>query len=85
MADHCTVCHRCVKPCPVKIDFGDVSVAMRNFLRKSGKKKFNPGTALGMAFLTAKDPATVKTIRAGLVASATGRSGWATSSASAWA
>lgn len=67
VADHCTVCHRCVKPCPVKIDFGDVSVAMRNFLRKSGKKKFNPGTALGMAFLTAKDPATVKTIRAGLV------------------
>ncbi|QEL57529.1 DUF3683 domain-containing protein [Chromobacterium paludis] len=67
VADHCTVCHRCVKPCPVKIDFGDVSVAMRNFLRKAGKKKFNPGTALGMAFLTAKDPATVKTIRAGLV------------------
>ncbi|OHX13637.1 FAD-linked oxidase [Chromobacterium sphagni] len=67
VADHCTVCHRCVKPCPVKIDFGDVSVAMRNFLRKSGNKKFNPGTALGMAFLTAKDPATIKTIRAGLV------------------
>ncbi|MEN3030798.1 DUF3683 domain-containing protein [Chromobacterium amazonense] len=67
VADHCTVCHRCVKPCPVKIDFGDVSVAMRNFLRKSGQKKFNPGTALGMAFLTAKDPATVKTLRAGLV------------------
>lgn len=67
VADHCTVCHRCVKPCPVKIDFGDVSVAMRNFLRKAGQKKFNPGTALGMAFLTAKDPATIKTIRAGLV------------------
>ncbi|OBU87689.1 DUF3683 domain-containing protein [Chromobacterium subtsugae] len=67
VADHCTVCHRCVKPCPVKIDFGDVSVAMRNFLRKSGNKTFNPGTALGMAFLTAKDPATIKTIRAGLV------------------
>ncbi|WP_434630851.1 DUF3683 domain-containing protein [Chromobacterium sp. CV08] len=67
VADHCTVCHRCVKPCPVKIDFGDVSVAMRNFLRKAGKKKFNPGTALGMAFLTAKDPATIKTLRSGLV------------------
>ncbi|WP_235047775.1 FAD-linked oxidase C-terminal domain-containing protein, partial [Pseudogulbenkiania ferrooxidans] len=40
VADHCTVCHRCVKPCPVKIDFGDVSVAMRNFLRKAGQKKF---------------------------------------------
>ena len=53
VADHCTVCHRCVKPRPVKIDFGDVSVAMRNFLRKTGNKSFNPGTAVGMAFLTA--------------------------------
>ncbi|MDN0075727.1 FAD/FMN-binding oxidoreductase [Crenobacter sp. SG2303] len=67
VADHCTVCHRCVNPCPVKIDFGDVSVAMRNFLRKTGNKKFNPGTALGMAFLNAKDPATVKMLRKGMI------------------
>ncbi|MBS1156436.1 MAG: FAD-linked oxidase [Proteobacteria bacterium] len=67
VADHCTVCHRCVTPCPVKIDFGDVSVAMRNFLRKEGKKPFNPGTALGMAFLTLKDPATIKLLRVGMV------------------
>ncbi len=66
VADHCTVCHRCVKPCPVNIDFGDVSVAMRTFLRKTGNKKFNPGTAVGMAFLTAKDPATIKAMRVGL-------------------
>ncbi|WP_043649147.1 DUF3683 domain-containing protein [Chitinilyticum litopenaei] len=63
VADHCTVCHRCVNPCPVKIDFGDVSVAMRNFLRKEGKKKFNPTTAMAMGFLTLKDPATIKLIR----------------------
>jgi hypothetical protein len=31
-----------LKPCPVDIDFGDVSMAMRNFLRKQGKKRFNP-------------------------------------------
>ncbi|MBV8467990.1 MAG: FAD-linked oxidase, partial [Burkholderiales bacterium] len=67
VADHCTVCHKCLNPCPVKIDFGDVSVAMRNFLRKTGHKKFNPGTALAMKFLTAKDPATIKTLRAGMV------------------
>ncbi|MBV8660303.1 MAG: FAD/FMN-binding oxidoreductase [Burkholderiales bacterium] len=67
VADHCTVCHKCLNPCPVKIDFGDVTVAMRNFLRKTGHKKFNPGTAAAMAFLTAKDPATIKTIRAGMV------------------
>ena len=33
VADHCTVCHKCVNPCPVDIDFGDVSIAMRNLLR----------------------------------------------------
>lgn len=60
VADHCTICHRCEKPCPVDIDFGDVSVKMRNFLREQGKKQFNPGTAIGMAFLNAKDPATIK-------------------------
>jgi len=67
VADHCTVCHKCVNPCPVDIDFGDVSVAMRNFLRRHGKKKFNPGTAAAMAFLNATDPATIKLIRKGMI------------------
>ncbi len=67
VADHCTVCHRCVKPCPVDIDFGDVSVAMRNFLRKQDKKRFSPGTATAMAFLTVKDPATIKLMRAVMI------------------
>jgi ferredoxin len=42
VADHCTVCHKCEKPCPVDIDFGDVSIKMRNLLREQGKKSFNP-------------------------------------------
>jgi FAD/FMN-containing dehydrogenase/Fe-S-cluster-containing hydrogenase component 2 len=63
VADHCTVCHKCANPCPVNIDFGDVSIAMRNFLRKQGKKKFNPGSAASMAFLNATDPATIKLVR----------------------
>ena len=60
VADHCTVCHKCLNPCPVDIDFGDVSIAMRNLLRKQGKKKFNPGTAAAMFFLNATDPTTIK-------------------------
>ncbi|MGE5027419.1 MAG: FAD-binding and (Fe-S)-binding domain-containing protein, partial [Betaproteobacteria bacterium] len=63
VADHCTVCHKCVTPCPVDIDFGDVSIAMRNFLRKQGKKKFNPGSYAAMLFLNATDPTTIKAIR----------------------
>jgi Fe-S oxidoreductase len=68
VADHCTVCHRCLKPCPVDIDFGDVSVAMRNFLRKQDKKRFSPGTWPRQSpSLTLKDPATIKLMRAGMM------------------
>src|SRR5688500_20400505 len=45
VADHCTVCHKCVTPCPVNIDFGDVTMAMRDVLRRMGQKRFNAGTA----------------------------------------
>ena len=67
VADHCTVCHKCYNPCPVDIDFGDVSIAMRNFLREQGKKHFNPGTSLAMTFLNLKDPATIKLMRSLMV------------------
>ena len=39
VADHCTVCHKCLNPCPVDIDFGDVSIAMRNLLRRAGPEE----------------------------------------------
>ena len=67
VADHCTVCHKCLNPCPVDIDFGEVSVKMRNFLREQGKKNFNAGTAAGMLFLNAKDPATIKMLRTTMI------------------
>ncbi|HWW99270.1 FAD/FMN-binding oxidoreductase [Collimonas sp.] len=63
VADHCTVCHKCVTPCPVDIDFGDVSMNMRNLLRKMNKKSFNPGTTAAMFFLNATDPATINMTR----------------------
>jgi FAD/FMN-containing dehydrogenase/Fe-S oxidoreductase len=63
VADHCTVCHKCESPCPVDIDFGDVSMAMRDLLRRMGKKRFNPGTAASMFFLNATNPQTVKLTR----------------------
>ena len=63
VAAHCTVCHKCLAPCPVDIDFGDVSMNMRNLLRKLGKKSFNPGTSAAMFFLNAKNPATIAIAR----------------------
>ena len=67
VADHCTVCHKCESPCPVDIDFGDVSMNMRNLLRKMGRKKFNPGNAAAMFFLNAKDPDTINAVRTAMV------------------
>ena len=67
VADHCTVCHKCLSPCPVKIDFGEVSMNMRNLLRKMGQKTFRPGNAAAMFMLNATNPDTIKLARAGMV------------------
>ena len=67
VADHCTVCHKCESPCPVKIDFGDVTMNMRGLLHKMGKKSFRPGNAAAMFFLNATNPETIKLVRAGMV------------------
>jgi len=63
VADHCTVCHKCETPCPVDIDFGDVSMAMRDLLRRMGRQRFNPGKAASMFFLNATSPDTIKLTR----------------------
>ncbi|MBP7914129.1 MAG: FAD/FMN-binding oxidoreductase [Vitreoscilla sp.] len=67
VADHCTVCHKCLSPCPVKIDFGDVSMNMRNLLRKMGQKSFRPGNAAAMLMLNATNPQTIKLARTAMV------------------
>jgi FAD/FMN-containing dehydrogenase/Fe-S oxidoreductase len=67
VADHCTVCHKCLSPCPVNIDFGDVSMNMRNLLRKMGQKSFRPGNAAAMFFLNATQPETIKLMRSAMV------------------
>jgi FAD/FMN-containing dehydrogenase/Fe-S oxidoreductase len=63
VADHCTVCHKCETPCPVGIDFGEVSMGMRDLLRRMNKKRFNLGTAASMFFLNATNPQTIKVTR----------------------
>jgi len=60
-------CHKCATPCPVKIDFGDVTMNMRNLLRKMGKKKFNAGNAAGMFFLNATNPQTINLARGAMM------------------
>lgn len=40
ISDHCTVCHKCLSPCPVDIDFGEVSLAVKKLLVDRRKSKF---------------------------------------------
>jgi Fe-S oxidoreductase len=51
----------------VDIDFGDVTMAMRDLLRRMGKQRFNPGKAASMFFLNARDPQTIKAARATMI------------------
>ena len=67
VSDHCTVCHKCVNPCPVNIDFGDVSIRMRNILLDLGKKKTSPVTWASMQYLNMKDPTRIKLMHKGMI------------------
>jgi FAD/FMN-containing dehydrogenase/Fe-S oxidoreductase len=59
VADHCTVCHKCLSPCPVDIDFGEVSMNMRNLLRKMGKKSFRPAAEFQSWFISTASPGAI--------------------------
>ncbi|HEY5790207.1 MAG TPA: DUF3683 domain-containing protein, partial [Gammaproteobacteria bacterium] len=67
VADHCTICHKCATPCPVDIDFGDVTVRMRDILRAHGRKRTSLGARFSMAFLSVTDPRGVRLLRDGVL------------------
>ena len=67
VADHCTTCHKCLAPCPVNIDFGDVSIAMRQLLKQQKKRRFSLGGAVAIAFLNLQDPTLIKLSRKALL------------------
>jgi FAD/FMN-containing dehydrogenase/Fe-S oxidoreductase len=56
VADHCTICHRCEKPCPVNIDFGDVSIKMKNILVKQKQRHTNIASKASIAYLNMSQP-----------------------------
>ncbi|MBF0265549.1 MAG: DUF3683 domain-containing protein [Gammaproteobacteria bacterium] len=63
VADHCTICHKCLSPCPVNIDFGEVTTVMRKILKSKKARKPNLMTMSAMAFLNITEPSTLKFIR----------------------
>ncbi|MBK1655722.1 DUF3683 domain-containing protein [Allochromatium vinosum] len=66
IADHCTVCHKCLTPCPVNIDFGNVTTRLRRILVERGQKRFSPGAWAAMQFLNRTDPRAIRLMRLGL-------------------
>jgi FAD/FMN-containing dehydrogenase/Fe-S oxidoreductase len=67
ISDNCTVCHKCQVPCPVKIDFGQVSLNIREQLvhrKKSGLKIF---TSAALFYLSRKKYFANKFFRIGLL------------------
>jgi FAD/FMN-containing dehydrogenase/Fe-S oxidoreductase len=66
IADHCTVCHKCLTPCPVNIDFGEVTTRLRRILVERGQKRFSPGAWAAMQFLNRTDPRAIRLMRLGL-------------------
>jgi FAD/FMN-containing dehydrogenase/Fe-S oxidoreductase len=63
VADHCTICHKCFTPCPVKIDFGEVTIKMRDILRKYGKREFHLSKWAAIKFLNVTQPTTINLMR----------------------
>ena len=67
IADHCTICHRCLTPCPVDIDYGEVTIKMRHALKKRGKRRESVASKASMAFLNIQDARRIKIMRRGMI------------------
>jgi FAD/FMN-containing dehydrogenase/Fe-S oxidoreductase len=63
VADHCTICHKCFNPCPVNIDFGDVTIIMRHLLKLQRQRKVNLATKMSMAFLNMNEAGRINIMR----------------------
>lgn len=63
VSDHCTVCHHCATPCPVNIDFGDVTIRMRKILTEKGQKRTAWAAKAAFLYLNAKNPLPIRIMR----------------------
>ncbi len=54
IADHCTICHKCLAPCPVDIDTGEVSILEREILKTRKFKHSSLLTRMTLSYLTSR-------------------------------
>lgn len=55
IADHCTLCGKCFKPCPVDIDTSEVSILERQILTERGYKHSPLPTKLSLYYLKTRN------------------------------
>lgn len=54
ISNYCTICHNCQKPCPVAIDFGNITLNIRSILEERRKSTFKPVTSFTLFYLKQK-------------------------------
>ncbi len=54
IADHCTICHKCRKPCPVDIDTGEITILERRILAARKYKHTALATRLSLRYLKSR-------------------------------
>ncbi len=68
IADHCTVCHKCLDKCPVNIDTGVISIREREILKKMNFKQTPLSTLMTLGYLGSRNQALNPVLRTGLLA-----------------
>ncbi|MBU0944207.1 MAG: DUF3683 domain-containing protein [Proteobacteria bacterium] len=67
IADHCTMCRKCLAPCPVDIDTAEVSILEREILSDLGYKHTAPATKLSLMYLQNRNKTINRVFRKGVM------------------
>ena len=67
IADHCTMCGKCLTPCPVDIDTAQVSLLEREILSDLGYKHTAPATRLSLMYLQNRNKTVNRIFRKGVL------------------
>ncbi|MCX6138618.1 MAG: DUF3683 domain-containing protein [Ignavibacteriales bacterium] len=67
ISNHCTMCHKCQTPCPVKIDFGEVTLNIRDVMVQRKMQKTKLITRLTLFYLRRRGYYVNKLFRFGLL------------------
>ena len=63
VADHCTLCHKCLSPCPVNIDTAEVSILERELLAERRFKHTPLPTKIVLGYLASRSRVTNALVR----------------------